>query len=1014
MHGLHGPPVMTFPVPSLTPFLHRRLRSFAILLVTGILELSLPAQGQGTTIVGALSGSPYVVGHWDVKDGLASDSILALARTPDGYIWIGTTKGLMRFDGVRFTPIGENRGVPTDGIRSLLTDLNGRLWIRGRTKQILVLGPNGVTPRETDLDVIPSVIGEDGGIYGWKGDRIVRFTDGDPIVTRAPKEFPEKKMFRGLHVDRQGAMRLIAEKGIWKYENGHWTEPEGIMAGHIEAYTGDGDGGWWIVKDRWIVHHVKKDGTVEVTSIPPEGRGIRVEKLAPGPGGTLWGTTFERGLWTIDSGGYRNVPLSLLPAQVAIECLFVDPTGTVWVGTSDSGLYRITTSLVSSYNIHPASGGGMINALCEPTPGTFIVGAETRGFFKWTREGPVPLSESIDPFQSIPGNCLLKHSNGSLWVGIGERLYRFKSHRDLGEPDLSLSFGTTDGLLSLCEARDGAVWAGGTNGKLFRIEDGRLVRTEQPVTARITAMQLGPDGTIWVGTLGAGLLQINGGDGRITRDPPPELNRKNISALHFDEQGRLWVGTPEGGLYRRMEDGKFRRVLIRGGSPADAASQILDDGRGWLWYGNNRGISGIDLEQVEEQFTGKRDEITPVHFGLAEGMPSESCTMMQPLHGSDNQLYFGTIRGFVSFDPVKMLAPPPIPVTAIEELHIAGQEKPVLLPGTPPELMPEGRFEIHFTGLDPSRAEIMRFRYRLREMELDWVEGGQTRFASYTHVPPGRYHFEVQAGNRFGQWSAVPATLDLVVRPHFWQTWWFATLGVLLTAALLIGPAIALERRRMNKVLAVLERKRAVDEERRRIARDLHDGIGAGLTHVGLLASGLDQNETGPESPSLSDQVCQQLRSVARDLDIAVWAANPSYDDLESFCSYLEDYAAEIFSPSSIQLRISRPQGMPALNLTPNCRHQLFMIAKEAINNLLKYSEARQATLSLDLEQEVFRITISDNGRGFPMEEALKKKRHGLECMRQRAESVGATFGLASEAGRGTTLTIRMPLDRMG
>lgn len=963
----------------------------------------------------AMRSTTYAVRRWGTQHGVPSDSVTVIGQTQDGYLWVGTEAGLARFDGVRFVSYA-TRGIPPVQIIDIVAtpSMKGP-WVVDLTRRLHLL--DKAPPKTQVVGKIPrpSVAGEDGRIYGKGANAIADYSCDPPKIIRLPPTgLGEDSYPHCLIADGQGVLRAIIGDGVWTYREGRWIAPEDALKGGVEWLSSDLAGGFWIAGPQNILLHCRADGTRETFQPPGVRNAHDIQALTSTREGTLWGTTQGRGLWNVRNGVYQDVRLLDASKQPAVQCIYVDRSDDVWVGTANMGLFKISPSLVKTHALDgPVN--GIVTALTESPEGGLLIGTRGDGTFTW-RDGVLsPLAEELKRFPY--GNCFLHASDGSLWVGTGNGLHRLVNGRKTNGDEFIYKY-PGDSVIGLHETPDGAIWAVCATGMIHELREGRFVRKERlPVPIACVARE--KNGTLWLGGPYGELFTLcpdgsisRFGNGNSTHLP----DGARLSALCFDSNGNLWAGLATGGLCR-LRDDRFQPVPTSEGDQGNSALQILDDGKGRLWYGGHLGISSICLQEASRSPEDNKICRKTVRLGLSDGMATTQCTKMTPLRARDGTLYFGTVRGFVSFRPEEVLAklhtPQPFPAPVIEELRVNGGDDSLLVPGSHPDPTPESRLEIRFTAPDLSQAENLRFRYRMKGMDPDWIDSNGERHADYTNLKPGSYRFEVQAGSRLDEWSESVASLDIFVRPFFWQTWWFTTLGCTAIAALLVVPVIVLERRKAARSMEHQHRKLAVDQERARIARDLHDGIGCELTHAIQLAERLDgPDDRRPRSGGLTRQVREQLRNLARDVDIAVWTADPAHDRLPPFCSYLVDYAAEIFSSSPIRFRIA--QGVcPDIPLTPTCRHELFMIAKGAINNILRHSHATEATLALGVEDGSLRLSISDNGVGFSREEAEKKQRNGLSCMRHRAANLGTSLELLSREGGGTTVAVLIPLERL-
>jgi signal transduction histidine kinase len=378
-------------------------------------------------------------------------------------------------------------------------------------------------------------------------------------------------------------------------------------------------------------------------------------------------------------------------------------------------------------------------------------------------------------------------------------------------------------------------------------------------------------------------------------------------------------------------------------------------------------------------------------------------------------LWFATSRGLVAVHPLDAQPNPLPPPVIIEKLLVDGE----LAAAEPPPggrlKIPPGRhrLEFQYAGLSFAAPEKVAFQHRLDGLDADWIEAGTKRSADYDYLPPGNYTFRVIACNNDGVWSDPGASLAFTMLPYFWQTAWFR--GLALTGLLLLagGGAWYGTRRRMSQKLERVERQRALERERTRIAKDIHDDLGASLTRINLLSQSArrDLLDGQPILKNL-DQICTTARQLTRAMDEIVWAVDPQHDTLDSVASYLGILIHEQTGDSGIRCRLDFPVYLPAWPVTAEVRHNLFLAFKEALHNMVKHSGATEVHIAFALEPAGFAVTISDNGRGFDPSAIPggRPHRNGLVNMRQRLTEIGGRCGIESRPGEGARVTFSLPV----
>jgi signal transduction histidine kinase len=485
----------------------------------------------------------------------------------------------------------------------------------------------------------------------------------------------------------------------------------------------------------------------------------------------------------------------------------------------------------------------------------------------------------------------------------------------------------------------------------------------------------------------------------------------------------LRIGT-RGGL-GRWQDGAFSALTRAQGLPDEVISQILEDDRDHLWFGSNQGIFRVARAELERAAREPAFQVNPLIFGLADGMASLECTggfHPSGLKTGDGRLWFSTVKGLVMVDPARLHVneiPPPVRVEEIlvdgSPVNPAGHSKSNIGRGESGSIAigpGARRVEIHYTALSLAVPERNRFKHRLEGLEPRWVEAGPQRVATYPRLAPGRYRFHVVACNNDGIWNETGATLALTVLPAFWQTWWFraAVLVLLLTAG--SWAVRHASQRRLRRKLSVLEHQHGLERERARIARDIHDELGASLTRITLLTElGLKNRERPEQWTATLGKISATARESVRAMDAIVWAVNPRNDSLDHFANYLSQFAEELFRLTPIRCRIDMPTVLPEHALTTETRHQLLLAVKEALNNVIRHSRADEVWLRLRVDDGQLELAIEDDGCGLPTEDP-GDGHDGLTNIRSRVEGLAGRCEMQSQPGHGTVLRMIVPLPR--
>jgi signal transduction histidine kinase len=443
---------------------------------------------------------------------------------------------------------------------------------------------------------------------------------------------------------------------------------------------------------------------------------------------------------------------------------------------------------------------------------------------------------------------------------------------------------------------------------------------------------------------------------------------------------------------------------------------IIDPARGF-WFGVGQGLFRVGGGELNAVMNGERTAVNSIFYGRDDGVPSVEFSFGfrgATARTADGHLWFATYSGALEIAPEKLRQPLASPPVIIEGLKANGVSVP-LVPGSielPPHSAP---IQLFYTEPYLSAPERLRFRYRLAEEseKTAWIEAGAHRNASFPRLSAAKYRFEVESTDASGQWSGRPASLEFTVQAAWFETQWFRVGLGIAAAAWLIYLVRLIVHRRMKARIKRLEQEQAINRERTRIARDMHDELGANLTRIALMTD-LATDEansplkTGEQLGAISDAV----RGVVRTLDEIVWTINPRNDTLDRMVGYLSESARDFLSLAQLNLELVLPLDIPSLPVSSDIRHHILLVVKESLNNIVKYAAAKTTRLEISIEPNSLVIVIADGGKGFDVGMILESS-NGLRNSRQRMESIGGSYSVESRPGTGTIVTLRLPLSNL-
>jgi signal transduction histidine kinase/ligand-binding sensor domain-containing protein len=999
---------------------------------------------------------------WDTDRGMPSSSVTSLAQTPEGYLWAGTQNGLLRFDGLRFATFDPETTPELlhARVEHLFVDPQGTLWINTydgsitswragvfrhewkgagslrfeaflapsqEHETVFVLDTGSVIRRplpSTDAqweilrpdkgtDLVPLFARDaSGSLWVRSTDhRVWRVRDG------TLEEVPTRGLAGGtvncLVADRSGRIWVGTDAEIAVFEDGRFrtmTPTNGPARVDVTLLLFTRDGGYWVVangrarkaRDRewvwtrdagegltglfrqtvnaledrrggiWFSHygkgllHIGADGEARWITVADGLPGNRIRHVLEDREGNIWLAVDRAGLVRLRDARFQTFSTAQGSRTPAAASVAEDSRGAIWIGSIGAGLQRFAAGTLETVALPPTSAGRFVFSVFPTADGRLWMSADREDlfYFDGTRVRAAPWN--LHGIKTI-----LVDQSGAIWLGTKTGLSR-ALHGNLK------TFGAADGfnrgdVRALAQDREGAIWIGLGDGTVFRYAHERF-------------------------------KEFRPHDGE---------HGHAVWSLYADTDGTIWIGTFRGGLLR-LRDGQFTRYTTAHGLPSNIICQVLDDGAGQLWMGSYGGIFRVAKAALTSNVSGA---IPLVNYGRSDGLPTLECSgNYQPSawKAKNGRLWFATAKGVVSVDPTEPAVDYPLPTAVVEEVRFDQQ---VLTGGASAWRFPPGphRFEFRYTGLSLSRPEQVRFRYQLEGLEHEWVDAGPQRSAHYSYLPPGEYRFVVSATLGDGRWSAPAISRPFTVLPHYTETWAFQLALGIGAIGIVSGAARYVTARRLQRKLQRLELQRAIERDRGRIARDIHDDLGAGLTQITLLSE-LARREPPQEMEAHLGQISDTARELTRTVDEIVWAVNPRQDTLDGLVTYSCQFAQEYLTMAGIQCRLDVPDRLPVVTLTADIRHNLFLAVKEALNNVVKHAAAREVWLRLIHDHGSVTLVIEDDGCGFdvPAEDGRTEARtasgQGLDNLASRLATIGGRCSISSAPGRGTRIELSVDI----
>jgi ligand-binding sensor domain-containing protein/signal transduction histidine kinase len=957
-------------------------------------------------LIGA-SGDEYSHRIWRIEDGLPQNKIQAIAQTPDGYLWIGTSEGLARFDGVRFVVFDRSNtsALQDDSILALTIARDGSLWI------------------------------------GTEGGGLLHHQDGSFRAFGA-KEGLTNGFIRAIYENNDGALWIGSDRGLFRVVGQRFERLDGtpeIPLASVVSIIADRSRRLWIASSAGLLSveggkllHVRCRGEVAAAA---------VRSLYESPGGILYAVN-RFGASRLRDG--CSAPESRLPDR-ALTLLHEDRAGNLWIGTIGGGLMRYRGGALTTFQAPTILPDNNVSAIFEDQEDNIWIGGQD-GLLRLSKTAVTTLSRK-DGLADDNISTVYEDHTGNLWITtFSGQLYHFDkgtAHRF----QLPSRVGAAR-IRTVFEDSSGSVWFGTIGGGAIRLRQGTAVAyTRKEGLRSDTVRQVHEDrfGSIWIAT-DSGLSRWDGRgfhnyyledglsypsvrclaslrngdmlvgtdaglnlvrDGQIVRNSDfAELARDKIWAIHEDADGGIWLGARGGGLLR-IKHGKIARFTMRDGLPSNSIYQIVEDTRGTFWIGSPTGVFSARREEFDAIADGKAGTIHVVAYGISDGMETSQMNGgFQPAacQTRSGEIWFPGIKGAVRFSPTQAPVRRSMPV--LIERILAG-DRPI--PNSGDIVIPPGRgkLEIDFTACNLAAPQRESFRYKLEGFDEGWTSASKTRAAYYANLPPGSYRFRVQASDAGSPSNLSEASIPLVWRPAFYQTaWFYALCGSGLAG--LIGAALWLNAKQTKARYAVLL------IERTRLAREMHDTVIQDCVGISTLleAASRFQRTNLDEAGKLLDHARAQAKATLEDARNAVWNLRHA-SEADSSISTLCELAQKLGREKNMRIETKIMGERVPLDAATD--RTLLLVGREALRNAVSHAQPTRIAVRITFHSSEVGLEVRDDGPGFdPASNASGENGHfGIIGMRERVEQLGGWFRLESSPAAGTMVAARIPLVRL-
>ncbi len=1009
-----------------------------------------------------LDVNQYAHQSWRISDGFCKGTIHQLAQTEDGYLWLATEFGLLRFDGVRTVAWEPPRGehLPSNDIRSIAAAHDGTLWLG--TAKGLVSWKSGRLIHYPELDgqdVHTLWEDRDGTLWAsgtiWetgprKGNSALCAIAGRNVRCYGRDGSFGAYGVTAIYQDTRGSLWLGAANGIWHWKPGkpvRYPVPElqhygsGGLIFSFNPFAQDRDGALLVSGPRKIARF--NDGKLTPYSYAA-GQQFGGANLLRDRDGSLWIGTADAGLMHVRRGKVDVFDERNGLSSNGVVNFFEDREGNIWI-TTINGLDRFREYPVTTISVQQGLSSPFVRSVLATKDGSVWL-ATPNGLNRW-QNGRVTIYTSsagggrvtrpnVHKIASagLPDNdvgSLYEGPEGRLWVSTAKGLAYFDSERFTPLPGVHLPSWS---LSPVARDRDGNLWITSDLG-LYRISGDRVAEYFPPEKMGLHGLLSGllvPDaarGGMWLASWEGGVAYVEGGQVRELFASNSGLGAGRVNALDIDGDDALWAAT-DGGL-SRIKDGRVATLTSKNGLPCDTAHGVIQDNEHSLWVYMACGLVRIQEPEVRAWIADAKRQIRVTAFDASDGVKSHSGVYNfapRMAKDGDGRIWFAPVNGVSVVDPHYLShnsLPPPVHVERVtanrKSYDLATAHGQQL--NLPPRIRD---LSIEYTALSFVAPEKVRFRFKLEGQDSDWREVVNDREVQYSNLAPGTYRFRVKASNNSGVWNQTGDTLAFTIAPAFYQTGWFSALVAgLLLAGLWSAHHVrvkTIHRRNRNLALQVAERTAAQEEirglserlinaqeqERTRIARELHDDFNQEIAAITLKLGAIQRRCTDQTSTRELQRVRDDLKHLSgniRELSHELHPAVLDYCDLSAAVNAYCNEFSTLTGVRAVLQAVGQFEDVPA-----TVKLCVYRITQEALRNVAKHAETTATEVQLLRSGDAVLLSVRDRGVGFSPDQARSSRGLGLVSIKERVRLAKGTVEVQSEPQRGTTIVVHLPI----
>ncbi len=943
---------------------------------------------------------------WGIDEGLPTNRIMNIATDQNGFLWLATDNGLVRFDGFEFTTFNSSNSslIRDNYISNIFYDNGGNICFTA-SKNYIIKHSKGI------LEAIYPDSSLTKNIY-FKN--VIRFENKlwvinfEGIYLLSDNKIKIQENFYGTKsnnisqfaIDKHGSLWIVIKNdGVYKYVNGSFQK---YFSGYyfankvINRILFDSKNRIWLGSKEGIISFDLNNpqNFTPIYYFPNK----LLRDLAEDKEGNIWIATSRNGLFilTEDNKIITITKQTGLSDDSITSLKIVDDN--IWVSTLNGGLNFITTTNLKVIDKSNGLTSSYVNSFFIDEDNTILLGTN-KGIFRTGISNDFEKANKLNFLRDKHIYAINRDKKGNLLVGT--RLFGMYiiSNNKIVHNYNKISKLKSNFVRAIFVDVDNTIYVGTNAGGVTIITENSItnITTKDGLSNELIAfIHKAKDGKLWVGTSGGGVNILSNNKVVKVIDKTNGLKGNIISSIYEDEFGVIWLSTNGGGL-SRISNNNISNFTTDDGLYSNKLLNIVCDENNIFWFTTPYGIFSIKKNEIEGYLDGKLKTISYNLYGETDGMPIERCTGSSPqtaIISNSGILFAATAKGAVLVD-TKNITPLKNNTSLIID-KITVNDK-IINPKKYLELQPNPqKIEFSFSAINYKNPRHIKLYYKLNDIDSDWREANQSRSVSYSYLPFGQYTFEVKTSTVDKNQKSIHAKVSINIIPQFWERLWVQITLFLLFVLIVIVVTKFVNALKFKRKLKILELEKALENERIRISKDMHDEVGANLTKMSLLSEIAKKNiENRKELKSYLNQITNTGVEVASSLDELVWTVNPKNDKLDRMIFYIIQFAEDFLSSTSIKFHFSIPDDIPDRYLSAEIRHNIFSVIKEAINNSIKYANCTEIKLLFSLRKNKLIVNISDNGIGCDFE-SIGSFSNGLNNMKSRIESVNGKIILSN------------------